>query len=101
MGSRLRAQSPSSVKKKKKANDSWRVSPRAPAPQCGYKKRVCANAQFFAEEPGLCVPAVQRWYSNYGDGTLRLRSLLQGTRVTKVTKMFPISQILRNFSVTD
>ncbi len=46
---------------------------------CGYKRRARANAQqFFAEEPRLCAPAVQRWYSNYGDGTLRLRSLLQG-----------------------
>ncbi len=40
-------------------------------------------------------PAAQRWYSSHGDGTWRLRSLLQGTRVTYVTETFPISRSLR------
>ncbi len=40
-------------------------------------------------------PAAQRWYSSRGDGTWRLRSLLQGTRVTYVTVTFPISRSLR------
>ncbi len=40
-------------------------------------------------------PAAQRWYSDCGDGTWRLRSLLQGTRVTYVTDMFPFSRSLR------
>ncbi len=40
-------------------------------------------------------PAAQRWYSNCGDGTWRLRSLLQGTRVTYVTETFPFSRSLR------
>ncbi len=40
-------------------------------------------------------PAAQRWYSSRGDGTWRLRSLLQGTRVTYVTETFPISRSLR------
>ncbi len=78
MGSRRRAQSPSSVNK----TSQWQLAcvfrHAHPAPRCGYKRRARANAQqFFAEEPRLCAPAVQRWYSNYGDGTLRLRSLLQ------------------------
>ncbi len=79
MGSRSRAQSSSSVNK----TSQWQLAcvfrHAHPAPQRGYKRRARANAhQFFAEEPRLCAPAVQRWYSNYGDGTLRLRSLLQG-----------------------
>ncbi len=40
-------------------------------------------------------PAAQRWYSDCGDGTWRLRSLLQGTRVTYVTETFPFSRSLR------
>ncbi len=40
-------------------------------------------------------PAAQWWYSNCGDGTLRLRSLLQGTRVIYVTETFPFSRSLR------
>ncbi len=40
-------------------------------------------------------PAYQRWYSNCGDGTWHLRSLLQGTRVTYVTETFPFSWSLR------
>ncbi len=45
------------------------ISPHTPASQCGYKRRAHANAhKFFTEEPRLCAPAVQRKYSNYGDG---------------------------------
>ncbi len=71
MGSRWRAQSPSSVNK----TSQWQLAcvfrHAHSAPRCGYKRRARANAhQFFAEEPRLCAPAVQRWYSNYGDGTL-------------------------------
>ncbi len=40
-------------------------------------------------------PAAQRWYSDCGDGTWRLRSLLQGTRVKYVTETFPFSRSLR------
>ncbi len=40
-------------------------------------------------------PAAQQWYRNCGDGTWRLRSLLQGTRVTYVTETFPFSRSLR------
>ncbi len=39
-------------------------------------------------------PAAQRWYRSRGDGTWRLRSLLQGTRVTYVTETFLISRSL-------
>ncbi len=40
-------------------------------------------------------PDAQRWYSNCGDGTWHLRSLLRVTRVTYVTKTFPFSRSLR------
>ncbi len=89
MGSRRRAQSPSSVNKTSQWQLACMFHHAHPAPRCGYKRRARENAQqFFAEEPRLCDPALQRWYSNYGDGTLCLCSLLQGTRVTQVTKTF-------------
>ncbi len=93
MGSRPGAQSPLSVNK----TSQWQLACvfcyAHPTPQCRYKRRANANAhQFFAEEPRLCAPAVQRWYSNCGDGTLRLLSLLQGMRVTYVAETFPFSQ---------
>ncbi len=56
--------------------------------------RCTALIHAFAEEPSRW-PAAQRWYSDCGDGTWRLRSLLQGTRVTYVTETFPFSRSLR------
>ncbi len=61
MGSRRRAQSPSSVNK----TSQWQLAcvfrHAHSAPRCGYKRRARANAhQFFAEEPRLCAPAVQQ-----------------------------------------
>ncbi len=55
MGSRRRAQSPSSVNK----TSQWQLAcvfrHAHSAPRCGYKRRARANAhQFFAEEPRLC-----------------------------------------------
>ena len=47
-------------------------------------------------------PAAQRWYSNHGDGTWRLRSLLQGTRVTIRNRDVPFQSVtLDATSVTD
>lgn len=37
-------------------------------------------------------PSIQQWHSNCGDGKWRICSLLQGMRVTYVTKTFPFSR---------
>ncbi len=66
MGSRRRAQSPSSVNK----TSQWRLAcvfrHAHSAPRCGYKRRARANAhQLFASEPSLQISRVsassQRW----------------------------------------
>ncbi len=67
MGSRRRAQSPSSVNK----TSQWQLAcvfrHAHPAARCGYKRRACANAQqFFASEPSLpqspeCLQSSQHW----------------------------------------
>ncbi len=72
MGSRPRAQSPSSVNKTSQWQLAWVFRRRAKRrkKERRAKRRARANAkQFFAEEPRLCAPAIQRWYSNYDDGT--------------------------------
>ncbi len=45
--------------------------------------------------------AAQRWYSNCGDGTWRLPLLLQGMRVTYVTKTFTFSRHSESRRMTD
>ncbi len=67
MGSRRRAQSPSSVNK----TSQWQLAcvfrHAHPAARCGYKRRARANAQqFFASEPSLpqspeCLQSSQHW----------------------------------------
>ncbi len=57
--------------------------------------RCTALIHAFAEEPSRWPGSSAGGYSDCGDGTWRLRSLLQGTRVTYVTEMFPFSRSLR------
>ncbi len=49
----------------------------------------------FSPEVPSRDPEAQRWYSSRGDGTWRLCSLLQGTRVTYITNTFSFSRSLR------
>ncbi len=61
MGSRLRAQSPSSVNKTSQWQLAWVFRHAHSTPRCGYKRRARANSQqFFAEEPRLCAPVCAR-----------------------------------------
>ncbi len=97
LGSRQRDLSTSSVTKR--ANGHWHaiIASSCRWSQREYKRQpVHRINHVFAEEPSRAGdPAAQRWYSNCGDGTWRLRSLLQGTRVTYVTETFPFSRSLR------
>ncbi len=53
----------------------------------------CIFSFRWGAEPG--TGPLSWWYRSRGDGTWRLRSLLQGTRVTYVTETFPISRSRR------
>ncbi len=96
LGSRQRDLSTSSVTKR--ANGHWHA---IIASSCRWYHSVSIRGSrstaliMFSLRSRAGDPAAQRWYSNCGDGTWCLRSLLQGTRVTYVTETFPFSRSLR------